>query len=142
LRYSNELLGHLYDKTAGRCHICRRALVQSAYGLRKSLGGWEIDHSRARAKGGSNSRRNLYPACVSCNRSKQARSTRAARRVHGYRTAPLSRRALARRRGRAIFGLTCLATLIGSFVARDLTASGAMMWGLAGALLGALISIE
>ena len=31
---------------------------------------WEIDHSKAKAKGGTNYFRNLQPACIPCNRNK------------------------------------------------------------------------
>lgn len=142
MRYTNRVLSYLYDKTAGRCHICRKPLSLSAYGLRKSLGGWEVDHSRARARGGSNSRRNLFPACVPCNRSKQAKSTRSARRIYGYTSAPLSRREIVRRRGRNIFGFTSVSALLGTFAITDLPTSGLILCGLLGAVLGAAVSVE
>ncbi len=31
---------------------------------------WEIDHSKAKAKGGTNYFRNLQPSCIPCNRNK------------------------------------------------------------------------
>jgi 5-methylcytosine-specific restriction endonuclease McrA len=33
-------------------------------------GVWEVEHSVARAKCGSNHGNNLYAACITCNRSK------------------------------------------------------------------------
>ena len=142
MRYTNDMLRYLYDKTAGRCHICRKPLSLSGYGLFKARGGWEVDHSRARAKGGTDSRRNLYPACIPCNRKKQDGCTRSARRAYGFTRAPISRREMARRRGRNIFGLTSLAAVIGSFVIADVPTSGAVLGGLVGAVLGAVMAVE
>ncbi|MBX6771174.1 MAG: HNH endonuclease [Chloroflexi bacterium] len=85
-RYSYEKLERIFDATDGRCHLCRRRLYLHDYGRT-----WEVDHSLARARGGSNSLRNLRPACVSCNRSKQARPSRSARAEYGYSRAPRSR---------------------------------------------------
>ena len=50
----------------------------------------EVDHSNPRIKGGTDRLSNLYPACVSCNRSKGAASTRYARASSGLVRAPLS----------------------------------------------------
>jgi hypothetical protein len=47
-------------------------------------GHWEPDHSNPLAKGGTNLFRNLRVACVYCNRSKGAMSTRAFRLQMGY----------------------------------------------------------
>lgn len=97
--YSIDKRARIFDSTDGRCHICRKHLDFDRYGDQ-----WEIDHSQARAKGGSNSLRNLRPACISCNRSKQDRSNRSVRAKHGYTGAPLSRsdRSRRERRGAAL----------------------------------------
>jgi 5-methylcytosine-specific restriction endonuclease McrA len=106
-RYSHERLRKIYESTDGRCHICRRRLDFDGYGWE-----WEVDHSRPRSRGGSDSLRNLRPACVECNRRKGSRSSRSVRAQHGYRQAPRSR---TRRNQAAVAG------------------------GLAGALLGAAL---
>jgi 5-methylcytosine-specific restriction endonuclease McrA len=96
---------YVYEKTAGRCHVCRKDLVFDFYGFLYEKGAWEIDHSNPKVRGGTDHRNNLLPACPRCNRSKQAKPTRAARAEHGYTRAPLSRRRQEERRtDNALFG--------------------------------------
>lgn len=90
-----EELISIFAKTGGRCHLCRSRLVLRSYGALGARGAWERDHSVPRACGGSNALRNLYPACISCNRSKQHRSSASVRRLYGFRSAPLSRAKMA-----------------------------------------------
>ena len=40
------------------------------YGKYGHMMAWEIDHSKAKAKGGTNYFRNLQPSCIPCNRNK------------------------------------------------------------------------
>ena len=82
----------IFEKTDGLCHICRKKLVRKNYGMLGHRGAWEVEHSKAQANGGSNHLNNLYPACISCNRSKGASSTTAARRKNGFKAAPLPRK--------------------------------------------------
>jgi len=91
MRYPAETLRRIFDRTSGLCHICRRRLVFSNYGASGTGGAWEVEHSVARSLGGSGLLRNLYAACIRCNREKGLMSTRAARARHGYACAPLSR---------------------------------------------------
>ncbi len=85
-KYNRSRLKSIFDATDGRCHLCRAPLDFEDYGHT-----WEVDHSRPKSRGGSDSLRNLRPACVSCNRSKRNRSSRSVRAAHGYRRAPRSR---------------------------------------------------
>ena len=85
-RYSHEQLRKIYESTDGRCHICRACLDFDGYGWE-----WEVDHSRPRSRGGSDTLRNLPPACVECTRRKGTRSSRSVRAQKGYRRAPRSR---------------------------------------------------
>lgn len=91
--FSNEQLNNVYDRTNGRCHICGRKRSFSNYGRVRAKGAWHVDHSVPRARGGTNHGNNLFVACVGCNCSKGARSTRSARRYHSRSAAPLSRTA-------------------------------------------------
>lgn len=91
MAFMDDELSAIYDRTSGYCHICRKKLAFSNYGRFGRLGAWEIDHSRAKARGGSDHFVNLYAACIDCNRRKGAGTTRTARRQHGRRRAPLSR---------------------------------------------------
>lgn len=86
-RYTEEEKRKIFESTDGRCHLCWQPLRFECYGQE-----WEIDHSRAVARGGSNYLRNLKPAHISCNRSKKDRDSRSVRRAKGAPTrAPLSK---------------------------------------------------
>lgn len=68
--FTNEEINYVYDKTDGYCYYCGKRLSFTNYGRYGSHGAWQIDHSRARATGGSNYLRNLVPACTKCNQDK------------------------------------------------------------------------
>ena len=91
MAFDTERQDVIFRKTDGNCHICRKKLARKNYGAVGARGAWEVEHSIPRVKGGSNHLNNLYPACISCNRSKGASSTRASRKKHDYKCAPLSR---------------------------------------------------
>lgn len=91
MQYSEETLDRIFEKTDGRCHICWSALARSNYGSLGRRGVWEVEHSVPRANGGTNRLNNLFPAHVSCNRSKGTSSTRSARATYGNTRAPRSR---------------------------------------------------
>lgn len=90
MSFTDDQLSTIYDRTSGRCHICRKQLAFRNYGQPGNRGAWEVEHSRPRAKGGTDRLNNLYAAHISCNRSKGTRTTRTARRQHGRTRAPLS----------------------------------------------------
>lgn len=97
--HSNERLNAIYDRTDGRCHICCKKLAFKNYGSLEGLrGAWEVEHSNPKSKGGTDRLSNLYPACISCNRSKGANSTRSARTKNGRTAAPLSAAKIRERR--------------------------------------------
>jgi 5-methylcytosine-specific restriction endonuclease McrA len=83
-------LDAIFRKTDGCCHICGAKLALSNYDNFGRKGAWEIEHSKPKAKGGTDHMNNLYPAHIACNRSKRHGSTRAARAQHGRKAAPLS----------------------------------------------------
>src|SRR5690348_1627343 len=76
---TTKTLRRIYDRTSGYCHICHRKLALKNYGIAGAKGAWEIEHSVAKALGGSDHGNNLYPAHVSYNRKKGILSTRKAR---------------------------------------------------------------
>jgi hypothetical protein len=105
-------LNTIYDRTSGYCHICWRKVCFSNYGIVGARGAWEIEHSRPRARGGTNHGNNLYAACIPCNREKgHRRPTRTVRGWNSQKRAPLSRakRAEAKQRqaltGAVLFGV-------------------------------------
>lgn len=72
--FSNEDVNYVYDKNDGYCYYCGKRLSFQNYGENGKRGSWQIDHSRAKARGGSNYRRNLVPACIHCNLDKNVSS--------------------------------------------------------------------
>jgi len=128
MRYSNDDLNDIYDRTSGKCHICHRKLAFSNYACFGERGAWEVEHSNPQACGGSSRLCNLYAACISCNRAKGKGTTRSARAYHGNKRAPLSygRRAAARQK-QAATGAAVLGTL------------GGIIFGPIGALSGAAL---
>ena len=82
----------IYDKTSGRCHLCHRKLAITNYASVGQRGAWEVEHSRPRARGGTDHLNNLFAACIDCNRDKSTVSTRTVRRWYGTNSAPLSKR--------------------------------------------------
>jgi len=91
MRYSNAELRAIYDRTTGKCHLCAKKLAFTNYGAFGEKGAWEVEHSNARAVGGTDRLNNLYAAHISCNRCKGTVTTRTARAWEGRRRAPLSR---------------------------------------------------
>ena len=91
MAFTDQQLNDIYDRTFGRCHICRKKLAWKNYGVARAWAAWEVEQSRPRARGGTDHRNNLYAACIPCNRSKGRGSTTSARGAHGYTRAPLSR---------------------------------------------------
>lgn len=117
MKYDEDTLRAVYAKTNGRCHICSASMAFSNYGAHGKRGSWEVDHSIPLSEGGTDHLNNLFAGHTSCNRSKQARSSRAARATYGRSRAPLSTEALRRARF-------------------DSALSGALAGGLLGARIG------
>lgn len=89
MAYSEDDLNFIYDRSGGYCHLCRKKLSFTNYGRHGERGAWEVDHSVARARRGTERRNNLYAACTSCNRSKGASCTRTVRARNGHTRAPM-----------------------------------------------------
>ncbi len=81
----------VFDRTAGRCHICRGPLAFCNYGRHGRRGAWNYEHSLAQSLGGTDHPSNLYAAHIGCNSRKGVRSSRSARREWGHARAPRSR---------------------------------------------------
>lgn len=90
MRYTDEELTDIFDRTDGCCHLCFAQLAFSNYGRLGTRGAWEVEHSVPRAHGGTDGLNNLYAACIVCNRSKGMRATRVVRGWRGYTAAPFS----------------------------------------------------
>lgn len=128
MAFSEEELKHIYERTSGYCHICHKKLAFMNYGKTGTRAAWEVEHSNPRAKGGSNGLNNLYPACISCNRSKGASSTTSARANNGKSRSPLS----VEKRRKAKAGNALAGGTLGAMV-------GGAMAGPVGAFFGACV---
>lgn len=138
MKYSDEQLNSIYDRTNGKCHICGKKLARFNYGLLDARGCWEVEHSFSLAKGGTDHANNLFAACISCNRSKGDSTTRSARAQHGRSRAPYSAAKIKKvRTGHAISG-AAVAGAMTLLVAPELFLVGAI----AGALVGYKIKVE
>jgi hypothetical protein len=134
MAYDKNQLDRIYDRTSGYCHICGRKLARTNYGKINSKGAWEVEHSVPVVSGGTDHLNNLFPAHISCNRKKQATTSRAARARHGRTRAPLSgaRRNEARVEN-GLIGATC-GGLAGLAIAGPV---GAVIGALTGRHIGA-----
>ena len=74
--YDDWFLGDVYDKTNGYCRYCDKKLAWKNYGVIRARGAWEVDHGIPLSRGGSDYFRNLWPACIECNREKGDMATR------------------------------------------------------------------
>jgi hypothetical protein len=84
MRYSDEKLNSIYDKTNGSCHLCNKKLSFKNYNARGAKGSWHVDHSKAKANGGTDHLNNLFPACISCNLEKGTLHKTTIRKRKGY----------------------------------------------------------
>lgn len=128
MAFNEEERNQIYERTSGYCHICHKKLAFKNYGKVGARAAWEVEHSNPQANGGSNRLNNLYPACISCNRSKGASSTASARAKNGKTRAPLS----LEKRKQAKAGNAVAGGALGAMV-------GGAMAGPVGALLGACV---
>ena len=98
MKTSPKEIRTIYERTNGYCHLCHKKVSLKNYGCRDGRGAWEIDHSRARANGGTDHGNNLLPACISCNRKKQARGSHTIRHQNGIAGVPRSKQQIKKNR--------------------------------------------
>jgi hypothetical protein len=133
MRYSDERLEAIFNRTDGHCHICSGKLCFSNYGQLGRRGAWEVEHSKPQCNGGSDRLCNLYAAHITCNREKGAVTTRTARRWNGCTKAPLSKVKKEQIRSKNRWGWGTAGALSGAAVAGP---AGFVVGGLIGALFG------
>lgn len=127
MAFDKKQLEWIYNRTSGYCHICGKKLARTNYGKLGAKGAWEVEHSVPRCKGGTDHLNNLFPAHVSCNREKQAVSTRTCRAWNGKSKAPLGRE----KRKQAKFENGAIGAACGGL-------AGLALAGPVGAVIGAL----
>jgi hypothetical protein len=84
MAFDAQTLNKVYDKTNGCCHLCRKKLSWNNYGSHGAKGAWHVDHSKAKANGGTHHMNNLFPACISCNIEKGTLHKTTIRKRKGY----------------------------------------------------------
>jgi len=90
--YDTKTRRAIYERTGGYCHICRKKIYFKNFGVHGARGACHVDHSTPRSRGGSDRLSNLFAACIPCNLKKGADTNRKARRPHGNRRKPPSRK--------------------------------------------------
>ncbi len=133
MSYDVEILRRIYDRTDGHCHICGKKLSFTNYAISSDRGAWEVEHSVAKAKGGTNHPNNLFPACITCNRKKGTRTSRTARIQHDRKRAPLSRDRKESIRGNNTLAGVTFGAVVGGFLGGP---PGAFIGGTLGGILG------
>jgi len=84
--YDIDKLNAIYDKTGGYCHLCDKKLSFTNHGKHGAKGAWHVDHSKPKAKGGTNHMNNLFPSCIPCNIEKGTLHKTTIRRRKGYQS--------------------------------------------------------
>lgn len=134
MSYTEAELNDIFNRSGGDCHLCGKRLAFKNYGRSGKRAAWEVDHSPARANGGTHRVSNLFPACISCNRSKRHGSTQAARRPNGMTRAPLCKeKRSAERSENTVLGFLGGAAAGGALAGPAGAIAGAFVGGLAGA---------
>ena len=70
MKWDDDTLNWVYERTGGYCRYCEKRIYWSSYGQPGGRGSWEVDHSVPLGMGGTDYLRNLWPACTECNRDK------------------------------------------------------------------------
>lgn len=70
-----DRLRRIFSKTNGHCHLCHKKLCFTNFGIIGARGNWNVEHSVAKANGGSDHVNNLLPACVLYNTEKRTDHT-------------------------------------------------------------------
>lgn len=138
MAYKKNELQSIYDRTSGRCHICRKKLSFINYGIHGARASWHVEHSVPRALGGTNRLNNLYAACIDCNIEKSTASTRTSRAKYGRTRAPKSRTQRARAQTENTATGAAVGGIIGWLIAPELMLVGLV----AGAVVGNSADID
>lgn len=135
---NKEKLSNIFKKTSGMCHLCHKKLVLKNHGEIGARGAWEVEHSKPKSKNGTDHMNNLYPACISCNRSKGNGTNYSVRSKNGVRNAPLSMK----KRKRMAYGNIIIGAVSGAYVGRFFGPTGFLVGGTIGAVFGSELKVD
>lgn len=130
--YDNDRLNRIYDKTDGYCHLCHKKLAFTNYGINGSKGAWHVEHSVPKAKGGTDHLNNLFPACIKCNITKSAYTTKTARAWNGKSRVPYNKAKKRQIKRGNTFGGAVIGGIIGSAFGPGGAVIGATLGGAIG----------
>jgi len=130
---NNARLKQIFRKTDGFCHVCHRKLIFANHGIWGANGAWHIEHSKAKAYGGTDHLNNLFPACILCNIEKGILNTKTIRLRYGVSRAPLSRNKKAFVKGENTVGGAIVGGGIGFALGGPL---GGIIGGMVGGIIG------
>ena len=133
MTYSDDDLDVIYLRNSGKCHLCGKKLARKNYAAYGERGAWEVDHSVARARGGGDHGNNLRAACIACNRSKQAVSSRTVRTANGLNRSPMSPTERERAKSRNALKAGAAGAAIGAAIGGP---PGAVIGGIIGGIVG------
>lgn len=139
MSYDDKTSRFIYRRTDGNCHLCWGKMFFTNYVRPGARGAWEVEHSRARALGGSEHGSNLYGAHIACNRTKGSATSRTARRWNGQTRAPLSTKAKKAARTRNGFVGTGVGAVLGGALAGP---PGAWLGAGIGSVIGSALRVK
>ena len=122
----------IFDRTQGYCHICQKKLSFINHGKHGSRGAWHIEHSVAKAMGGSDRLNNLYAACIVCNLEKGTCNSKTARGWNGNKRAPYSKSKIKQIKNRR----TTNGAIIGGIVGSAFGPEGTVFGSILGSIIG------
>ena len=70
MKYSDDDLRDILEKSSGDCAYCEKQLAWANYGRDGYRGAWHVDHRVPVSRGGTDHMNNLSAACIDCNLSK------------------------------------------------------------------------
>ncbi|MDP3278605.1 MAG: HNH endonuclease signature motif containing protein [Deltaproteobacteria bacterium] len=139
-KYTAEELDKVYDRTDGRCHICTKKRDRQNY-AREGLHGWQVDHSKPIARGGTDSPQNWRMCCTGCNAAKGTMSARRAREEHGSRS-PVSAKEVQRQRAEMVRSAVLGAAALGCIAWYQWDLSTGVILAVAALALGIALALN
>lgn len=92
MKFSEQQLRKIFEKTDGYCHLCHKKLAFKNRGKYGERGAWHVEHTKAKAIGGTDHLNNLMASCISCNLEKGVWPAKVIRYKKAVARAPYSKK--------------------------------------------------
>lgn len=92
MKFTEQQLRKIFEKTDGYCHLCHKKLAFKNRGKNGERGAWHVEHTNAKANGGTDHLNNLMASCISCNLEKGVRPVKVIRSKKAVSRAPYSKK--------------------------------------------------